>query len=133
MTITRDQFIRGFNALKAAHDRRHRINEILAEGNDGHQDVGLDPAIRELERQLEERCRDREDDNGPWPDNDGAEGDISLGLCPFEMKISDESGTTIPHLRTAEEIWARWERDGAGPFRPERGKVINLADHRGKA
>ncbi len=131
MMITRDQFIRGFNALVAAHARRDRLNAILAEGNDGHQDVGLDPAIRELERQLEERCRDCEDDQGPWPENSGAEGDISLGLCPTGfMTIRDEHDNVLPHLTTAEAIWDQWEATSTGPFRPERGQVANLDDRR---
>ncbi len=121
MTITRDQFIRGFNAIKAAYVRRDRLNAILVEGNDGHQDVGLDPAVRELEQQLVDRCRDHEDADGPWPENSGAEGDISLGLCPLPMTIHDEAGNRLPHLTTAEDIWAMWERTSTGPFRPVRG------------
>lgn len=102
MMITREQFIRGFNALKAARDRRARINAILNEGGDGRQDIGLDPAVRELEQQLVERCRDHEDENGPWPENSGWTGDISFGLS----------------WTTAEEIWAKWEETKTGPFRP---------------
>lgn len=115
--ITREQFVRGFNALKAAQDRRQRLNAILAEGNDGHQDVGLDPATRELERQLEERCRDCEGDDGPWPSDCGAEGDISIGLSTIPMSISDQHGNRLDHLTTAEEIWTMWERTKTGPFR----------------
>jgi hypothetical protein len=119
MMITREQFIRGFNALKAAQDRRARINAILNEGGDGHQDIGLDPAVRELEQQLVERCRDHEDENGPWPENSGWEGDISCGLFdPGFMTITDQQGNALPHLTTAEEIWAKWEKTKTGPFRP---------------
>lgn len=120
MTITRDQFIRGFNALKATQDRRNRLNEILNEGGDGHADIGVDPGVRELERQLEERCRDRWDDDGPWPDDCCGEGDISIGLSPIPMTISDEHDNILPHLTTAEDIWDMWETTRTGPFRPIR-------------
>lgn len=74
--------------------------------------------MRELEQQLVERCRDHEDENGPWPENSGWEGDISLGLSrPGFMTITDEKGNSLPHLTTAEEIWAMWEETRTGPFR----------------
>ena len=121
MTITFDQFKRGFDAIKN-HWAALRVVEDAAMnvGFDGF-DLGCSPLARELERQLAERCRAREDANGPWPEDSDGEDDISLGLWTGPMTIRDEHGAEIPHLTTAEDIWAMWERTSTGPFRPVRG------------
>ena len=117
-SISRDQFIQSFNALKASQARRDRINAAM---NDDSQsftcDIGTDPAVWEFQRMLEAWTRDRWDDSGPWPEDACGEGDISLGLSPLPMGIRDEHGNHLPHLTTAEEIWAMWERTKTGPFR----------------
>ena len=119
--ISREQFIRSFDALKASQERRDRINAAM---NDDSQsfpcDIGTDPAVWELQQLLEAWTRDRWDDNGPWPEDACGEGDISLGLSPIPMGIHDHLGNELPHRTTAEDIWAMWERTKTGPFREMR-------------
>lgn len=116
--ITFDQFKRGFDGIKESYARRQRINAAM---NDDSQDftcdVGTDPAVHVLQELLEAWTRDKCDDRGPWPADSWGEGDISLGLSSMPMTIRDENGSELPHLTTAEDIWAMWERTKTGPFR----------------
>lgn len=119
MTITRDQFIRGFNALKADIVRRDAIEVVaLRLGLEGF-NMGVNPAATELERQLVERCRAREDENGPWPADSPGEDDISLALH-WEVlgHVIDDRGNAIDFPKTPEAVWAMWEATKTGPFRP---------------
>lgn len=117
MKITREQFIRGFDAIKESYARRQRINAALNVEQDFTCDIGTDPAIYEFQRLLEEWTGDRADDNGPWPEDCAAEGCISLGLAdPQFMSVTDEDGKLMPHLTSAEEIWAMWGATKTGPF-----------------
>ena len=121
MTITRDQFIRGFNVLRDHYAGRRAVEDAAM--NAGFQDfcMGSSPAAHELEQQLVEQCRAREDENGPWPEDCPGEDEISLALHWADWPIRTPSGGTLPaHPTTAEAIWDRWEQDQTGPFRPRR-------------
>jgi hypothetical protein len=123
MTITREQFIRGFNALKADIARRGAIEDLACRlGLDGF-DLGSSPVATELERQLVERCRAREDENGPWPEDSYGEDDISLALHWESLGgVVDQEGNRMAFPTTPEGVWEMWEREKAGPFRPEAGR-----------
>ena len=120
MTIIRDQFIRGFSALKASDARRERLNAAFGNDQDFNCDVGGDPAYFELLAQLEERCRAKEDEDGPWPENEGGESDIAFALIEGLGPVYDEAGGGIDMPATAEGLWAMWEQSGTGPFRAGR-------------
>lgn len=129
--ITREQFIRGFNALKADIARRDAIETVAERLGLESFCLGSSPVANELERQLVERCRAREDENGPWPEDSYGEDDISLALHHETLGgVVDEHGNRIAFPTTPEGVWEMWEREKAGPFRPARGQVVNLADRR---
>lgn len=119
MTITRDQFIRGFNALKDAEAARNAVEGAASQHGFEGFDLGASPLANELERQLVERCRAREDEHGPWPDDSCGEDDISLALHFADIgSITDADGRRIRDFpTTAEGVWAMWERERTGPFR----------------
>lgn len=119
MSITREQFIRGFNALKAEIERRSLIEQTAIDAGLQDFNMGSSPVANELEQQLVERCRDRWDDSGPWPEDSYGEGEISLALHYADTPIYDEDHVRQPNLSTAEEVWAQWEATQTGPFRPE--------------
>lgn len=133
MTITREQFIRGFNALKDAQAARDATEQAAINAGFEGFDLGCNPLAKELERLLGELCRVREDDAGPWPADSCGEDDLSLCLhwSPYHS-ITDDQGNTIDFPTTPEDLWSMWERDRAGPFRPVRGQVISLEDRRNR-
>lgn len=117
MMITREQFIRGFNAIKASHDRRDAINTAARAAGMIDFDAGDDPVVYELRRQLEERCGDRRDADGPFPPGQGT-GDIEYALY--------EGGEVVPFegaepyvMDDAESVWRFWMHSKTGPFRSE--------------
>nr|WP_313040379.1 hypothetical protein [Brevundimonas diminuta] len=117
MTITRDQFIRGFNAIRASFGRQTAMNVAALEAGIEDYDYGQDPVAYELQKQLEERCNDTVDD----PHVGTA---ISYGL--------HEGGLVRPHdsaeefrMNSAEAVWRWWEETKTGPFTME-GKACPL-------
>ena len=136
MNITRDQFIRAFGVLKADQARRDAIEEAALQHGMESFCIGSNPVAHELEDLLIELCRDKEDENGPWPADSCGESDISLALH-WSSFGSVRDGVTGEHIRdfptTAEGVWEMWEREQTGPFRPVRGEVIDLNQHRGKS
>lgn len=131
MNITREQFIRGFNALKDARAARDATEQAAMNAGFEGFDLGCNPLANELELLLGELCRVREDDAGPWPPDAIGEDDLSLCLhwSPYHS-VTDDQGNKIDFPTTAEDLWSMWEREKTGPFRPVRGQVINLADRR---
>ena len=136
MMISRDQFIRGFNALKTDQARRHAIEQAAIQNGVEDFCLGSNPVAMELEDLLTELCRDREDADRPWPADSCGEGDISLALH-WSSFGSVRDGVTGEHIRdfptSAEEVWEMWEREQTGPFRPAQAKVISLDERRGKS
>ncbi|CAM2823202.1 hypothetical protein [Brevundimonas diminuta] len=131
MNITREQFIRCFNALKAAQAARDATEQAAVNAGFEGFDLGCNPLAHELECLLGELCRVREDDDGPWPSDSPGEDDLSLALHWVGFgRVTDEHDNEVDFPRTAEALWEMWEREKAGPFRPVRGQVINLADRR---
>ena len=134
--ITREQFIRGFNALKADEARRVAVELAAVQAGMEGFDLGVNQLAHELETLLAELCRAREDDDGPWPEDSCGEDDISLALHWTGIgSITD--GVTGEVIRdfptTAEGVWEMWERERTGPFRPMRGQIIDLDERRGKS
>jgi hypothetical protein len=125
MTITKEQFVRGFNALRVSYARRQAVNEALDKENDFGCDIGSDPTYSELIRQLEDRCRCREDAYGDWPEDSCGETDIEIALMDrTSCSVTDEQGNRIDFPSTAEGLWAWWERTKTGPFLPMRGEHL---------
>lgn len=111
MKITREQFIRGFNAIKASHDRCRVINEAARKAGQEDFEIGTDPAIYELRKLLEEWCGDIGEDARMGTDIDyalyeGGEVTPFKGAEPFIMD-------------SAEAVWSFWMHSKTGPFRPE--------------
>ena len=66
-----------------------------------------------------QRCRAREDENGPWPADSPGEDDISLALHWDVLgHVIDQRGNAIDFPKTPEAVWAMWEETKTGPFRP---------------
>lgn len=133
--ITRGQFVRAFNALKADQARRDAVEQSAIQHGMESFCLGSSPVANELEDLLAELCRDREDENGPWPADSCGEGDISLALHWTTIgSITD--GVTGEVIRdfptTAEGVWEMWERERTGPFRPMRGQIVSLDERRGR-
>lgn len=120
--ITRDQFIRGFDAIKTHHASRRSIEDAaLAAGWDEF-NIGYDPIARELQRQLEERCGDTTDDP-----HFGTE--ISYALNE-KGRCSTADGLISMTVDSAEALWTWWERTKTGPFLQPTAEVVSLDDHR---
>lgn len=106
--ITRDQFIRGFNAIRTHYAGRALIEQAMFDAGWEDSRIGYDPVVIELRHQLEERCGDTADDpyTGTLIDyalNEGGEcSDPSVGLA---LKVD-----------CAEAVWTWWEQTKTGPF-----------------
>lgn len=114
--ITRDQFIRGFNAIQAHYAGRTLIEQAMFDAGWEDSRIGYDPIVIELRHQLEERCADTVNDpyTGTLIDyalNEGGEcSDASIGLA---LKVD-----------SAEAVWRWWEETKTGPFSPTEGLVL---------
>ncbi|MGH6977952.1 MAG: hypothetical protein ACRED4_01445 [Brevundimonas sp.] len=108
MTISREQFIRGFNAIRQAFARRDIINDAGRAAGREDFDVGTDPVVYELQRQLEERCGDAKEDMTGTA--------ISYGLHEGHI-VSTGEGRESFRMNTAEAVWRWWEETETGPFR----------------
>lgn len=113
--ITRDQFIRGFNAIVSHYDGRTKIETAMFDAGWEDCRIGYDPVVIELRLQLEERCNDIVVEMGgtliDYALNEGGEcSDPSIGLA---LKVD-----------SAEAAWTWWEKTKTGPFDPTAGKVL---------
>lgn len=108
MTITRDQFIRGFNAIRLSFARQTAMNVAALEAGIEDYDHGQDPVAYELQRQLEERCGDTTDDKyvGTM---------ISYGLHEGG-ECTPAAGAASFRVDNAEAVWRWWEETKTGPF-----------------
>ena len=109
MKITREQFIRGFNAVRASFERQHLMNEAAKTAGIEDYDHGQDPVAYELQRQLEERC-----DELVVGKVVGTA--ISYGLCEGHI-VTPGAGMESFRMNTAEAVWRWWEETKTGPFR----------------
>lgn len=110
MTITREQFIRGFNAIRASFGRQTAMNVAALEAGIEDYDYGQDPVAYELQKQLEERCNDRAD---------GIAGTM-ISYALHEMgECSDPSIGLTLKVASAEAVWRWWEETKTGPFTME--------------
>ena len=117
--ISKEQFIRGFNALKANSHLRRAVGDAARDAGLQDFDLGCNPLEHELQTLLGELCRVREDDDGPWPTSSWGNDDLELALHYAEMgNIRDENGNKMDFPSTAEGLWRFWEHTGTGPFRP---------------
>ena len=118
MAITREQFIRGFNALQASFDRPRAMNQAAKKAGIEDYEHGLDPVAFELQRQLEERCDDVDD--GDWGSSGSA---ISYGLHEGHI-VTPGAGRESFRMNTAEAVWRWWEETKTGPFTVKDGHVL---------
>lgn len=115
MTITRDQFIRGFNAVRLAFGRQTAMNIAALENGLDDFSLGLDPAVYELQRQLEERCGD----------DPGCRLGTMISYALHErMECGDPSAGVTMTVDSAEALWTWWEKTKTGPFSPTEGLVL---------
>lgn len=108
MKITRDQFVRGFNAIQASFDRQRAMNQAAKMAGIEDYDHGQDPVAFELQRQLEERCADI-DEGQPGGSA------ISYGLHEGHI-VTPGVGRESFRMNTAEAVWRWWEETKTGPF-----------------
>jgi|GEM_PF-1947476 len=110
VTITREQFIRGFNAIRLSFGRSTAMNIAALEAGLEDYNHGQDPVAYELQTQLEERCNDTFDD----PHVGTA---ISYGLHECGL-VRPRGGAEEFRMDSAEAVWRWWEETKTGPFRP---------------
>lgn len=109
MTITREQFIRGFKAIGAHYAGRDKIEEAMRAAGWDDSRLGFDPVVQELQRQLQERCGDTTND--PYVGTD-----ISYALT--ERGVVEPGNGAEPFIMdSAEAVWRWWEETKTGPFR----------------
>lgn len=106
--ISFDQFIRGFTALRHSFGRRTAINIAALESGWEDFDVGTDPIVYELQRQLEERCGDveRVATFGTM---------ISYGLWEC-LECTPGPGIEPFRVHDGASVWRWWEVTVTGPF-----------------
>ncbi len=111
MKITKEQFVRGFDAVRAQHAAETAMEKLAAEHGNPEFSLGHSPVTVELIRQLEERCDD--------PDVSDASGsDIQYALYERNMVTTSEGAEPF-RMDTAEAVWRWWEETKTGPFKPE--------------
>lgn len=108
MTITRDQFIRGFSAIEEHYRGRKAIEDAMLDAGWDQSAIGYDPVVTELRIQLEERCGDTFDDPQTGT------------MISFALNEKGECGwrDILMTVDGAEALWTWWERTETGPFRP---------------
>lgn len=110
MKITKEQFIRGFDAVKAQHAAENALTKLAAEHGNPEFSLGHSPVTVELIRQLQDRCDD--------PDvNDAFGSDIQYALYEQNMVTTSEGAEPF-RMDTAEAVWRWWEETKTGPFTP---------------
>ena len=112
MSITREQFIRGFNALRASFDRQSAMNTAALQAGIEDYDYGQDPVVYELQRQLEERCADKDE-----PVVGTA---IAYALHERNL-VRPHAGADQFLMDSAEAVWRWWQETETGPF--EKGEA----------
>lgn len=114
--ITREQFIRGFTAIRVSFGRSTAMNIAALEAGIEDYNHGQDPVAYELQTQLEERCNDTFDD----PQVGTA---ISYGLHECGLVRPAEDAEEF-RMDSAEAVWRWWEETKTGPFSPTDGLVL---------
>lgn len=114
--ITRDQFIRGFTAIRLSFGRSTAMNIAALDAGIEDYNHGQDPVAYELQTQLEERCNDTFDD----PLVGTA---ISYGLHECGL-VRPWDGAEEFRMDNPEAVWRWWEETKTGPFEPTAGRVL---------
>lgn len=119
MTITRDQFLRGFTAIQASFARQGAMNAASRAAGIEDYDHGVDPVVYELQRLLEEVCGDEDGPGGTA---------ISYALHECHV-VRPKEGAEEFRMDSGEAVWRWWEETKTGPFKPEplRQKVAALS------
>lgn len=111
MKITKEQFVRGFDAIKAQHRAEEEITRLAGRHGNPEFSLGHSPVTVELIRQLQERCDD--------PDTSDSFGsDIQYALYERNM-VTPSEGAEPFRMDSAETVWRWWEETKTGPFTPE--------------
>jgi hypothetical protein len=106
--ITRDQFLRGIEAINA-HNRLVKVvyDAFAAAGEDRVDGLGASRLLNELSRQLEERCNDP---------------NVPMQGSMIDYVLYEQGGLVIEAdgskrmVNTPELLWSYWEETGCGPF-----------------
>ncbi len=108
MTITFEQFERGFTAIRLSFARRTAVSIAAMEAGYEDFEMATDPVVYELQRQLQERCNDFEDDP-----HVGSM--ISYGLHEQGMCTPDQGAERFK-VHDAASVWRWWQETKTGPF-----------------
>lgn len=106
--ITKDQFIRGMDAIEAHRDLKAAVDAVLEmAGCEPSTDMGGGKLLDEIVTQLEERC------------NDPVAGLVAsaIGWVVWEGggDVIEDDGRQFS-VRTPDELWTWWETTERGPF-----------------
>lgn len=108
MKITCEQFLRGLAVYQAYEDFIRDVNRALKKlGADAVPDLGGEPLLVELRRQIEERCNDTRAEDGSTF--------IEYMLYDIGGPVRTADGREFM-VNTPELLWAYWEATNSGPF-----------------
>lgn len=105
--ITRDQFMRGMEAIARYRTMRDEVEAALAAGGCNSDGLAGDSLLDELVDQLSERCGDERDPVAGTM--------IGWVLWEGGGDITEADGTSRM-VTTPEELWTYWETVREGPF-----------------
>lgn len=114
MIITRNQFIRGFRAVRKHLDGARSVREAAEAAGWRELEVGDEAICDELMRQLTERCDDEDRPVG------NSKSLIEYAL--WDAEGVEDTGDGVFDFRQPEEVWRFWEEGKTGPFK----KAITL-------
>lgn len=117
--ITREQFVRGFNAIVAHYAGRASIEKAMEAAGWEDCRFGYDPVVMELEHQLAERCGD---------DVKALGGSMISYALNERHECSDPASGLTLKVDSAEAVWTWWEATNTGPFARPPINVHRLAD-----
>lgn len=109
MTITKEQFIRGFTAIRNHLKGAQSLREAAEAVGWRDLDVADEGLCDELAQQLRERCGD--DANRPVGNSNSL---IEYAL--WDAEGEEDTGDGWFDLRLPEEVWRFWEQTLTGPF-----------------
>jgi len=105
--ITREQFIRGIDTINRYRQMVDAVGKAMIKGGCvAPDDIGGDDLLKELTRQIEERCNDADTPYGSM---------VSYMLYDCGGPVVLDDGRRFM-VDTPELLWAYWKLTGNGPF-----------------
>jgi len=114
MQITREQFLRGCEAINSYRALVHTVHDAMSAADcEPMNGLGGDAICSELTRQLEERCNDPSSKYGSLIEY--MLYDCGGPIIIADGKIDHDDGSEWM-VNTPELLWTYWQETGSGPF-----------------